>query len=109
MRKIDFSMWSGDIVTLLVDMLPADIIRFDVVVARFRYDDFYYDCHKEKNKKGSCIFTATLFTLQQNRCLAFDHLPPLRANFIAQLWRRLGHRREVLHPFERTASIDNGA
>src|SRR5215510_12419098 len=43
------------------------------------------------------------------RRLTFDHFLPLRANLLLQFRSRLRHWRKILHPFERTAGIDDSA
>src|SRR5215510_4450495 len=51
---------------------------------------------------------ATLFCLTATS-LAFDHFLPFRANLLLQFRSGLRHRREIFHPLERTAGIDDSA
>src|SRR3990167_7585511 len=48
-----------------------------------------------------------LFSHRQR--LSLDHFLPLRPDLLLQLRAGFGHRREVLHPFKRTAGIDDRA
>src|SRR5215831_3341394 len=43
------------------------------------------------------------------RCLTFDHFLPFCANLLLQFRGGLRHWREIFHPFERTAGIDDSA
>src|SRR5262245_41905312 len=63
---------------------------------------------QEGQEKSSCRWQL-LFSCLTATSLAFDHFLPFRANLLLQFRSRLRHWREILHPFERTAGIDDSA
>src|SRR5437867_5863495 len=60
-------------------------------------------------KKGDRSSRSPFVQSQSQFCLTFDNLLPLFVDLLFQLRGRLGDRRKVLHPLERTAGVDHGA
>ena len=63
----------------------------------------------DRTKKGDRSSRSPFSYTKLSAVLPFDNLLPLVVDLLFQLRRRFGYRREVFHPLERPASIDNRA